>query len=104
MFTLFLAFVMNSAQASNCPTGDLKACQDYLKAEHAKKEEAFKPKYDEVCNTNAKFSCVKVIVRGDIDEEMKFQIEKRGPKAALYTVEYDGDKYIYILTSKIQAK
>ena len=87
--------------ANNCPVGNIKACQDYLKQEHAKNEIAeFAVSFDQVCNLNPKFSCIKIIVRGDMTEEKKEQTKKRGPKAAFFEVTNGGETYLYVLTEK----
>ena len=88
--------------ADNCPAGNIKACQDYLKKEYAKNEIAeFAFSFDQVCNSNPKFSCIKIIVRGDIAEEKKEQTKKRGSKAAFFEVTKSGETYLYVLTEKM---
>ena len=59
-------FLSLSAFADSCPVGNLKACQDYLKLQQNDPESSFIEKYNEVCNANPTFSCIKVIVRGDM--------------------------------------
>ena len=90
---------------SPCPVGNLKVCQSYLKTQHQKGESvAFAAAYSEVCATNPKFSCVKIIVRADVNLELKEQTKFRGPMAALYTLTLDGENFIYVLTDKSDAK
>ncbi len=89
----------------SCPVGNLKACQTYLKTQHQKGEAAaFAAAYTEVCATNPKFSCVKIMVRADVNLELKEQTKLRGLKAALYTITLDGENFIYVLSDKSDTK
>lgn len=100
----FLASNLTFA-APPCPVGNLKVCQTYLKTQHQKGEAAaFAAAYTEVCATNPKFSCVKIIVRADVNLELKEQTKLRGLKAALYTITLDGENFIYVLSDKSDTK
>lgn len=106
MMTLIYYFVTAhlTFAAPACQSGDLKSCQDYLKSQHRKgKAKAFAAAYDDVCLKNPTFSCVKIIVRADMNIEMKEQAKWRGPKAALYNITLDGEKFIYVLNEKSDA-
>lgn len=100
--TLFISLSLSLASAGpGCPVGDIKACQTYLKAEHAKKDDvAFAEKYAQVCAENKTFSCVKLTVRDDVNAVMKEQVKMRGPKAALFNITPGDETYIYILSPK----
>lgn len=99
MFIFFWA--LSSWGETLCPAGDLKACQTYLKSlNETEKSAAFTEKYDQVCQGNKNFRCVKTIVRGDVTEEMKMMSKERGPKAALFSVEINDDKFVYVLMPK----
>ena len=99
LLTVLLLSVLSFAD--NCPIGNIKACQDYLNKEHAKKETSeFALSFDQVCSKNPKFSCIKIIVRADMAEEKKEQTKKRGPKATFYEVTNGGETYLYVLTEK----
>ena len=56
MMTLLSVLLLSAVSfANNCPVGNIKACQDYLKQEHAKNEIAeFAVSFDQVCNLNPK--------------------------------------------------
>ena len=98
LLTLFFSLAF---AGSTCPVGNLKACQTYLKAEHAKKNDAaFVEKYDRVCSENKTFSCVKLTVRDDVKEVLKEQVKIRGEKAALFDITPGEETYIYILSPK----
>ncbi len=98
LITLLVSLVY---AGSSCPVGNLKACQNYLKSEHAKKDDvAFAEKYDQVCAENKTFSCVKLTVRDDVNEVMKEQVKMRGDKAALFNITPGEETYIYILAPK----
>lgn len=99
---MFIYLLVSMALASStCPVGNLKACQAYLNAEHAKKNDAaFAEKYDQICSENKTFSCVKLTVRDDVKEVMKEQIKIRGNKAALFNITPGEETYIYILAPK----
>lgn len=99
LLTVLLLSVVSFADT--CPVGNIKACQDYLKNVHAKVDNAeFAVSFDQVCGANPKFSCVKIIVRGDMKDERKEQLKRRGPKAAFYEVTNSGETYLYVLTGK----
>ena len=92
------------ATGANCPVGNLKSCSDFLKTEHAKTNDlVFATAYNEICSENPKFSCIKIIVRGDVQEELKEQLKKRGPKASLFPVTLDGETFVFVLTEKASA-
>ena len=98
--TFFFVVALAIAQV-NCPVGNIKACQSYLKSEHAKKNDAaFIEKYDAVCSDNKTFSCIKMTVRDDVNLVLKDQIQLRGPQAALYVVKLTEESFIYILAPK----
>ncbi len=87
--------------ADDCPVGNLKACQEHLKKEYAKNDIAdFAANFDKICAVNPKFSCIKIIVRGDMAEEKKEQLKKRGSKANFFEVTKSGETYLYVLTEK----
>lgn len=99
LLTVLLLSVVSFADT--CPVGNIKACQDYLKKEHSKMENAeFVVSFDQVCGANPKFSCVKIIVRGDMVDEKKEQLKRRGPKAAFFEVASGGETYLYVLNVK----
>ncbi len=98
--TLFFIAALAFAQGV-CPVGNIKACQSYLKTEHAKKNDsAFVEKFDVVCGENKTFSCIKMTVRDDVNLVLKDQIQLRGPNAALYVVKLTEENFIYILAPK----
>ena len=101
IMALGVSFVLASpALAGLCKTGDLKACAAALKKLNASDQgDKFAKAYDDVCGENAKFKCVKKIVRGDIKEESQYTRQDH-PKATLFEVKLDGESYIYILESK----
>ena len=103
----FAAFFISAAIAAgaNCPVGNLKLCSDFLKTEHAKANDlGFATAYNEICSENPKFSCIKVIVRGDVQEELKEQLKKRGSKASLFPVTLDGETFVFVLAEKPLSK
>ena len=107
MILFLAAFFISAAFAAgaNCPVGNLKSCSDFLKTEHAKTNDlGFATAYNEICSENPKFSCIKVIVRGDMQVELKEQLKKRGPKASLFQVTLNGETFIFVLTEKASAK
>lgn len=88
------------ARAEVCKHGDLKACAAALQKINAHNQEMdFTKAYDEVCGANAKFKCIKKIVRGDMKTEMGYTRQDH-PKAHLYPAKADGENYIYILEAK----
>ena len=96
-----LIFVPMLAMASTCPKGDFSACEKYLKGVHGKNQSrAFSDKYDEVCGENKTFQCIKIVVRGNVPEEMKMQAKERGPQSALYAVTIEEEKYIFVFAKK----
>ncbi len=99
LLTVLLLSILSFAET--CPIGNIKACQDHLKKEHSKIDNAeFAVSFDQVCSANPKFSCVKIIVRGDMKDEKKEQLKRRGPKAAFFEVSQSGETYLYVLTAK----
>lgn len=96
-----LSFLLAApAFAGICKVGDLKDCSAALKKIHAGDQgDTFAKAYDDVCGENAKFKCVKKIVRGDMKEELQYTRQDH-PKASLFNVKLDGESYIYILESK----
>jgi hypothetical protein len=96
MLQLFLSIAL----AQICPTGNLKACQDFLKKNYAKPDDAnFRKLYEQVCSENKTFSCLKITVRGDVSEVMKEKASER-PKASLFVVKNYEETFIYILDAK----
>jgi hypothetical protein len=94
--------ISTAVQAGTCKVGQLRECQRYLQTQMGTIDQgrAFTEKFDQVCSQNNQFLCVKVIVRGDLDDEMKEQLSERGPTAAAYTVKLDDENYIFILAAK----
>ncbi len=96
-----LIFVPILALASSCPKGQYATCEKYLKGVHTKNQgRAFSDKFDEVCNENKTFQCIKIVVRGNVADEMKMQAKERGPQSALYAVTMEEEKFIYVFAKK----
>lgn len=95
-----LLFVSTSF-ASHCKTGDLNACAAVLKKLHNAKvpPKKFVSSFDEICKENVKFKCIKLTVRGDVNEEMKYSAGEH-PKGHLYQIRLGGENFIYILEAK----
>ena len=96
-----LFFIPTMALAGYCPKGNFVQCEKFLKTLHQKEiGKEFSDKYDEICGENKKFQCVKIVVRGNVDDEIKMQAKERGPKAALFTVTLEEEKYIFVFSKK----
>ena len=96
-----LLLIPTMAFADLCPKGNLTQCQKYLKSIHSHDSgKDFSDKYDQVCSENKNFQCVKIVVRGDVKDEMKMQAQERGPKASLFPVTLEEEKYIFVFSKK----
>ena len=96
-----LLFPSILAMASTCPKGHFAVCEKYLKSVHAKNQgRAFSDKYDEVCGENKTFQCIKIVVRGNVTDEMKMQSKERGLQSALFAVTLEEEKFIFVFAKK----
>ncbi len=87
--------------AETCPQGNYQKCQTILQSTHAKaKAQVFAEKFDAVCAENKTFQCIKIVVRGNIQEEIKMQAKERGPRSALFAVKLEDDQYIFVFAQK----
>jgi len=85
------------AHAETCKKGDLKDCAKVLKSKEGSDD--FAQIYDNVCYENKTFKCLKITVRGDIKEEMKYQKDEH-PKANMFSGKESGEDKIFILEKK----
>ncbi len=102
---IFLSFFAGVAQAKDlCKKGDLKDCTAFLKKlNESEKGERFEKAYNEICEENPKFKCVRKVVRGDVKEEMKYSVEEQ-PKAVFFEVTLDEETSIFSLEGKPESK
>lgn len=98
LLVLSLSATSSMAMVDLCKKGDLKDCDAYLKGKTGNPEE-FASAYEDICVANKSFKCLKIVVRGDVQEEMKFQKEEH-PKARMYNVKVDGEEKIFMLEKK----
>lgn len=82
---------------SICKKGDLKGCAKALKDKVGTPE--FRASYDQVCLENKNFRCVKITIRGEPNEEMKYQMSQN-PKAHLFPAKEGSEDKIYLLEAK----
>jgi hypothetical protein len=84
-----------------CKKGDVKDCARVLKEKNDSSE--FRGLYDQVCTDNKSFKCVKITVRGEPKEELKYQ-KTLNPKAYMFLTKDGGEDRIYTLDRKADKK
>lgn len=87
----------NTALARVCPNNNYKACLGVLEKTYAEKggDKEFREVYEDICATNSKFRCTKVMVMADPEATLK-EMKTEKPKSKLYLVQHDDGKYIYV--------
>lgn len=90
---IVLASSFAHAEEELCKPADYKDCTRVLKAKN--KDTDFTAVYDQICNANKAFKCIKITIRGEPNEELAYQ-KTQYPKSQLFLTKSGGEDKIYV--------